>query len=150
MDLVVLSDWMRTGVTLFVGAAAGYLGLRKRYSRDTAEITHDKAESGLIETLMRERLAALELAKGASDARLEDGKALARFEERMRQCDKETSRLGDEIFTLRLHVRHLTAIIVKLDPQAAGLLQLNASGDGVDRMDDRRIASTHPPDGVTP
>lgn len=144
-DFNNLQEWINTGLAAAAGAIASFLGLRRRYSQDSTHIAHDQAEIGLIATLRAERDSANTAAREAWAQRTEDARAIARFETLMEAGDRETKRLRDEIFALRLHTRKLTAIIVRLDPQAAQLLQLDANGDGVDMDDRRRGPSTvHP------
>lgn len=126
-------DWVTVILSGLGGAFASFMGLRRRFSRDTAAIQQDKTETSLMATIIAERDAALRQAKEATEGRLADAKRIARFEALQEAGDRETKRLRDEIFALRLHTRKLTAIIVKLDPQAASLLQLDTMpGDGID------------------
>lgn len=128
---------MNTALTGLGSAAATFFFVRRKYSQDTTAIVQDKAQGQLITTLIAERDAAMRSAKEAWDQRTADAKAIARFEALMEAGERETKRLRDEIFALRLHTRKLTAIIVRLDPQAAQMLQLDSNGDGID-LDDRR------------
>jgi hypothetical protein len=138
-DLNSLQDWVHTALAGVGGAAATFFALRRRFSQDTAFITQDKAQGNLITTLIAERDSAMRSAKEAWDQRTQDAKAIARFEALMEAGERETKRLRDEIFALRLHTRKLTAIIVRLDPQAAHLLQLDSNGDGIELdVDERR------------
>lgn len=136
-DITTLPEWLNTALGGLGGAAAMFFGLRRRYSQDSTAIVQDKAQGTLITTLIAERDAAMRSAKEAWDQRTADAKAIARFEALMEAGERETKRLRDEIFALRLHTRKLTAIIVRLDPQAAHLLQLDSNGDGID-LEDRR------------
>lgn len=136
-DFSYLHEWASNAIAGLGGAAAMFFGLRRRYSHDSAAITQDKAQGNLITTLIAERDAAMRSAREAWDQRTADAKAIARFEALMEAGERETKRLRDEIFALRLHTRKLTAIIVRLDPQAAHMLQLDSNGDGVD-LEDRR------------
>lgn len=124
--------WINAVVAALTGAAASYFGLRRRYSRDSVAITRDKTETTFIVTLMAERDSAMKSAKEAWEKRTEDARAIARFEALDEAREREVNRLREEIFALRLHTRKLTAIIVRLDPQAAALLQLgDGDGDGI-------------------
>jgi hypothetical protein len=136
-----VQEWINTALAAIGGAAASFFALRRKYSQDTTAITRDRAESNLMVTLMTERDAAMRTAQEAWSQRTEDAKAIARFEALLEASERETKRLRDEIFSMRLHTRKLTAIIVRLDPQAAQMLQLDANGDGVE-IEDRR---SHPP-----
>lgn len=123
-----------------------FLALRRKYSRDSAAMAQDKAEVQLIATLMAERDAAMKSMREAWEQRTTDAKAIARFEALMEAGDRETTRLRDEIFALRLHTRKLTAIIVKLDPQSAHILHIDPHSDGVGPVQ-QAAAGTN---GVTP
>lgn len=137
-DMNLLQEWANTITAAAVSVGATFLAMRRKYSKDSAGIAHDKAEGNLIATLMAERDAANANAREAWAQRVIDAQRIARFEALVEAGDRETKRLREEIFSLRLHTRKLTAIIVRLDPQAAHLLQLDANGDGIDDMDDRR------------
>jgi hypothetical protein len=132
-----IQDWVQTAMTGICSAAATFFFVRRKYSQDSTAIVQDKAQGNLITTLIAERDSAMRSAKEAWDQRTQDAKAIARFEALMEAGERETKRLRDEIFALRLHTRKLTAIIVRLDPQAAHLLQLDGNGDGID-VDERR------------
>jgi hypothetical protein len=136
-----LPDWLATILSAIGGAVGSFFVLRRRYSQDSNAIAHDKAEGTLIATLLAERDAAMQSAKEAWSQRTDDAKAIARFEALMEAGERETKRLRDEIFALRLHTRKLTAIIVRLDPQASALLQVDGNSDGIG-MDDRRDQPT--------
>lgn len=143
-DLSTFGEWTQSALTAAGGALGSFFVLRRRYSQDSNAIVHDKAEGNLIGTLMRERDAALISAKEAWAQRTDDAKAIARFEALMEAAERETKRLREEIFAMRLHTRKLTAIIVRLDPQAAAILQLDGSGDGIGDIDDRRTPKAAP------
>lgn len=136
-DMNSLQDWVGAILTGIGSAATTFFFVRRKYSQDTTAIVQDKAQGQLITTLIAERDAAMRSAKEAWDQRTADAKAIARFEALMEAGERETKRLRDEIFALRLHTRKLTAIIVRLDPQAAQMLQLDSNGDGID-LEDRR------------
>ncbi len=124
--------WIEAVVGAAGGAVASFLALRKRYSQDSASIARDKSESTFIATLMAERDMAMKQAHEAWSQRVDDARALARLEALLEARDREVTRLRDELFSLRLHIRKLSAIAVRLDPAAAHLLNLNANGDGID------------------
>jgi hypothetical protein len=132
LDLSTFQEWASNALAGLGGAVAAYLGLRRRYSQDTAAITQDKAQGTLIATLIAERDAAMRSAREAWDQRTADAKAIARFEALMEAGERETNRLREELFAMRLHTRKLTAIIVRLDPQAAQMLQVDSNGDGIE------------------
>lgn len=140
----ILQEWANTITTSVVSAGAAFLFARRKFSKDSAGIAHDKGESNLIATLIAERDAANSNAREAWAQRVEDAKRIARFEALMEAAERETKRLRDELFSLRLHTRKLTTIIIRLDPNAAQLLELKQSaGDGID-MEDRRIGEPFP------
>ena len=130
-DSTSVQEWMTYALTGVGGAITAVLALRRRYSQDSTAITHDKAESKLIATLMAERDFAMREAREARDQRMIDVGRIAHFEALMEAGERETKRLREELFAMRLHTRKLTAISVKLDPQAARMLQLDANGDGI-------------------
>lgn len=132
-DPSAFQEWVQTALAAVGGAAASYLGLRKKYSSDSSAIAEDKATSNLMATLMAERDMAMRQAREAWAQRTDDATLIARFEAQLESSERETKRLREEILSLRLHTRKLTAIIVRLDPQAAELLHLDANGDGVDQ-----------------
>jgi len=141
-DLSPIQDWANTVLGGLAGAAASFFALRRKFSQDTTAIAHDKTERDLVAKLMadRERLSAerdtfMKIAEKAQEQRLIDVGRIAHFEALMEAGDRETRRLRDELFAMRMHTRKLTAIIVRLDPQAAQMLQLDAHGDGIDLQD---------------
>lgn len=130
-DMTSLQEWWNTSLAAIGGAVATFFALRRRFSQDTKSIAHDKAESKLIATLMAERDTYMRIAKEATEQRLIDVGRIAHFEALIEAGERETKRLREELFAMRLHTRKLTAIIVKLDPQAAQLLQIDSKGDGI-------------------
>lgn len=131
-DVSAVQDWVQAGLAGVGGAMMSFLALRRKYSHDSAAIKQDQAQTQLITTLIAERDAAMRSAREAWDKRTEDARAIARFEALMEAGERETKRLRDEIFAMRMHSRKLTAIIVKLDPKSAHLLQIDPHSDGVD------------------
>ncbi len=125
--------WLEVITGAFGGAATTFLAFRKRFSQDSAAIAQDKVETSFVATLMAERDMAMKSAREAWDQRTQDARDLARLEALLEASERETKRLRDELFSLRLHVRKLTAMAVRLDPQAAQLLNIGG-GD--------------PPDGI--
>lgn len=126
-----IQGWIQAALGTSVGAGGMFLALRRKFSKDSAAMAQDKAEVQLIATLMAERDAAMRSTREAWDQKVNDAKAIARFEALMEASERETTRLRDEIFALRLHTRKLTAIIVKLDPQAASMLGVESGSDGL-------------------
>lgn len=124
-------ELVQTTAAAIAGIAGTFFAMRRRYSKDSVGIVEDKAQSQLIITLMAERDSAMREAREAWAQRTADAKAIARFEALQEAGERETKRLRDEIFSLRLHIRKLTAIIVKLDPDSAHLMQLDSNSDGV-------------------
>lgn len=132
VEITELQGWIQAGLAGAGGAVATFLALRKKYSKDSALIAQDKAEVQLIATLMAERDSAMRAAREAWDQRVTDARVIARFEALMEAGERETKRLRDEIFAMRLHTRKLTAIIVRLDPQAAQSLHIEPDSDGLE------------------
>lgn len=131
-DMTPLQDWINTALAGMGGAAATFFALRRRYSQDSTAIARDSTESKLLATLMAERDTYMRIAKEAQEQRMIDVGRIAHFEALMEAGERETKRLRDELFAMRMHTRKLTAIIVRLDPKAAQMLQLDSNGDGVD------------------
>ena len=139
-EMTDIQGWIQAALGGTAGATGMFLALRRKYSKDSTAMAQDKAEVQLIATLIAERDAAMRSAREAWEQRTTDAKMIARFEALQEAGERETTRLRDEIFALRLHTRKLTAIIVRLDPQAAHILQIEPGSDGL----------TTPPSGVTP
>lgn len=137
-DLTPLQDWINAAVAGVVGAAGSFFALRRKYSQDSTAIARDGAESKLLATLMAERDTYMRIAKEAQEQRMIDVGRIAHFEALMEAGERETKRLREELFAMRMHTRKLTAIIVRLDPHAAQALQLDAHGDGIDFQDTGR------------
>lgn len=127
-----LNEIMSSAATALAGAGASWLALRRKYSSDTTGIAKDKAESSLMATLIAERDMAMTTAREAWAQRTEDARQIARLEARLDAEKLETARLRDELFSMRLHVRKLTSVLVKLDPTSASILDITeANGDGI-------------------
>lgn len=138
-DVTNLSDWANSAVAAVGGAAAMFFGLRRKYSQDSTAIANDKTERDLVAKLMAtleksnaERDTYMKIAEKAQEQRLIDVGRIAHFEALMEAGERETKRLREELFAMRMHTRKLTAIIVRLDPKSAQLLNLEPNSDGVD------------------
>lgn len=131
MDVPDLGGLGTTVGTAVAAAAAAYLTTRRKFSRDTAGMVADKAEGNLIAMLISERDTALTAAKEAWAQRTQDAIKIARWETLQEVNEKENIRLRGELFSMRVHVRKLTAIIVRLDPNTAALLNLHDDSDGI-------------------
>lgn len=141
-DLSLIQEWLNTAAAGLGGAAITFFGLRRRFSQDSTAIANDKVERDLVAKLMAtleksnvERDTYMKIAEKAQEQRLIDVGRIAHFEALMEAGDRETKRLREELFAMRMHTRKLTAIIVRLDPQAAQMLQLDVHGDGIDFQD---------------
>lgn len=143
-----IQGWVQAALGGTAGATGMFLALRRKFSKDSAAMAQDKAEVQLIATLIAERDAAMRSAREAWEQRTTDARSIARFEALMEAGERETARLRDEIFAMRLHTRKLTAIIVRLDPQAASLLHVDPHSDGMDHVPVQQPAAG--PHGVTP
>lgn len=124
-------DWANAIAAALGGAGTAFLAMRRKWSRDTASIIADRAESNLIAMLVSERDNALAAAKEAWAQRTEDAIKITRWETLQEINEKENIRLRGELFSMRIHVRKLTAIIVRLDPSTAALLNLHDDSDGI-------------------
>jgi len=131
-DANIIQEWGTHVLTAFVTVAGTAFALRRKFSQDSTAIAHDKAESKLIATLMGERDTYKQMAEDATRQRMIDVGVIARLQTQIESGEKETMRLREELFAMRLHTRKLTAIIVRLDPQAAQMLQVDGHGDGID------------------
>lgn len=128
-----LPDWLNGVMAAAGGSVLTFLGIRRKYSQDSNAIAKDKTETSLMATLIAERDTAMRNAENAWDQRVEDARHIAKLEAQLEAQKTETTRLREELFAMRLHVRKLTAILVKLDPHAAQLLDLNnMPRDGID------------------
>lgn len=136
-DLNELPGWANTAISVVTGAGLAFLGLRKKFSQDSTSIAYDKAQAEHLATVTAERNTYREIAMRLQDQRSEDSALNARLEERVAASVAETLRLRDEILAMRMHTRKLTAIILKLDPNASNLLQLDSNGDGIPEFIDK-------------
>lgn len=138
-DMNSLQDWVNTTLGAIGGGAVSFFALRRKYSQDSTAIAYDKTQTDFVAKLMAaieranaERDTFMRIAEKTTEQRLIDVGRIARFEALMEAGEKETNRLREELFAMRLHTRKLTAIIVRLDPQAAHMLQVDSNGDGID------------------
>lgn len=138
-------EWISSILAGLGGAAATFFALRRKYSQDSTAIAHDRAESKLITTLMAERDLYMREAQEAHAKEIIAAGRLAHFEALVEAGEKETKRLREELFAMRLHTRKLTAIIVKLDPQAARLLEIDVHRDGIEEGDRGPEPTNQPP-----
>lgn len=143
-DMNGLQEWVSTALAGVGGAIATFFALRRKYSQDSKAIAHDTTESKLLTTLMAERDAYMRIAKEAQEQRVIDVARIAHFEALMEAGERETKRLREELFAMRMHTRKLTAIIVRLDPKSAQMLELGPHGDGIDFQDSRTDQDPHP------
>lgn len=126
-----LQEWFNTLLFSIGTAVATWFGMRRRYSRDTTVIAHDRAEKALLDRLTTERDEARDREREAVATRLEDVKKIARLEALLETYQTEVLRLRDEVLTMRLHSRRLTSIIVKLAPDEARMLGIDKDSDGI-------------------
>lgn len=87
------------------GGAAGLVGtvalLRRRLSRDSTEMTKDRAESTIVELLLKERDEAIADARDAWAARAANTEAIARLTAQNAHQAMEIQRLTREMATFR-------------------------------------------------
>lgn len=91
-----------------VGLGASVALLRRRLSRDKAEMVKDRVESGYVELLLKERDAANADWRDAWRVRQKDTEVIARLAAQNEHLTAEISRLREEIgsfkrLVLRLH-----------------------------------------------
>lgn len=144
-DVSSLPDWVQAGLAAFVASAGTFLAVRRKWSKDGASIAGDTAERDMMAKLAAERDAAntraekaIEKMQELMEQRILDAEKLARFDERMQHCDRESTRMSGEILLLKLQQRRLTAIIISLDPKSEALLRMN---EGIEDPVDRRRPS---------
>lgn len=120
-----LPDSFELVLTALGGAAATWLGLRRKYNKDSTDIARDKVETEFMITLRAERDQALATAREAWAQRIDDARTIATLQAEVTAGHRETERLRDELFALRIRMGKIVAIVVKLDPAAAATLELD-------------------------
>jgi hypothetical protein len=90
--LQTIAGWTAAGIGLAGSAAL----LRRRLSRDRTEMTKDRAESNLVELLLRERDEAQKIAREAQSARHAAAEAVARLMAKTESQAAEIARLQRE------------------------------------------------------
>jgi hypothetical protein len=128
--------------TAMAGAIGAWFALRKRVSADTTSIAEDRVARSMLETMQKEREAAIkeareawlammqerdravEEARTAWEARTEDAKKIVMLEQQLVALSENYRRQSEELLAFRLRTQKLVAIVAKLDPTASHLLSL--------------------------
>jgi len=94
-------------VTAAVSTVGGVALLRRRLSRDRTEMTKDRAESAFITQLLKERDAAVTLARDAWRDRQTDVESIARLQAQNAYQQSEIERLKAEFGSLKRLIARL-------------------------------------------
>lgn len=131
-DANIIQEW-GTHVLAAAGAAAtAVLTLRRKYSQDSTAIVYDKANGDLLKTVLAERDLYMRELKEAHAKELVAVGRIAHVEGLMEACERERKVVDEKLFTMRLHMRKLTTMLIRLDPQTASLLEIGGAGDGIE------------------
>jgi phage shock protein A len=122
MAMPDLQEWFNTAAGAVVGAVASFLALRRKFSKDSAEIAQDQLNTSWLKTLLSERDMAMASAKDAWSQRTEDAKRIAKLETILEARESEMKQLKDQLFAFRVELRRLNDKIKQLDPNHDAML----------------------------
>ena len=129
--------------TGLAGAGAAWFALRRRYAKDSSEITETRLGTSLLQTFKTERDAAVKVARESLDLRLTDAVTIATqalkletCEQRMTECQERTGKAearaaaaeehsraqAEELLIAHMQADTLAALVARLDPEEAARL----------------------------
>ena len=125
-------EWGTYVLTAVGGAVGGVLTLRRKFSQDSTAIVYDKSNGDFLKTVLAERDLYMRELKESHAKELVAVGRIAHVEGLMEACERERKVVDEKLFTMRLHMRKLTTMLIRLDPQTASLLEIGGAGDGIE------------------
>jgi phage shock protein A len=122
MAMPDFQEWINTVSGAVAGAIGSFLFLRRKFSKDSAEIAQDQLNTNWLKTLLAERDMAMASAKDAWSQRTEDAKRIAKLETILEARESEMKQLKDQLFAFRVELRRLNEKIKQLDPHHDAML----------------------------
>lgn len=109
-------------ISAVAGFVATLLYFRRKVSRDSTEITKDKAESNLVQTLRDERNEAMNAAREAWDRRTTDAEEIAGLRKENEYLKRDVAKLTTQVDELKAQLAVVFNALRTMKPDFAGML----------------------------